>query len=71
MNNKQIIKLLNNNTPKISTDKSTSVLFEGRKEYINNYTQYFDINIPLIDTWYESSLYVKVDNFGKPLFPKQ
>ena len=71
MNNKQIIKLLNNNTPKISTDKSTSVLFEGRKDYINNYTQYFDINIPLIDTWYESSLYGKVDNFGKPLFPKQ
>ena len=71
MNSKQIIQLLNNNTPKISTDTSTSVLFEGRKEYINNYTQYFDINIPLIDTWYESTLYGKVDNFGKPLFPKQ
>jgi hypothetical protein len=68
MNNKQIIKLLNNNTPKISTDTSTSVLFEGRKEYVNNYTQYFNIEIPLIDTWYESSLYGKIDNFGKPLF---
>lgn len=70
-NSKTVRKIASLDAPIISTESNTRLLFNGRTSYKLDIQQYFNPAIPTIDTWYNSSLYGKVDLYGNPVFVKQ
>jgi hypothetical protein len=71
-NKKTNLKLIIGEAPLVTaTTRDTRVLFEGRKNYLFQYDIYFDKSLPVIDTWYNSTMYGKLNHIGEPIEAKK
>lgn len=70
-NKKTSIKTLRQEAPSLSTQTDTISLFEGRLNYLSQHYIYFEPGVPLVDTWYESTMFGKLNIFGQPIELKE